>query len=291
MRYVGIVMVTVGFLALMANIVLGNPWIVPYLLWVALGVVGVAIAVNYPKPKKWRWWHWLAIGGPMIAVAIVLLLPLLRERSINRKCEATQMTIMKICVGVECFMADWGEFPPSGPKGKGTNGALVYQNLVYYLMGPHCLGWGRAEGGQAPVAGTVPDRTFGPYYVPDEGVQQPFVICDAFEPGRPILYFRNAPGGSALFHAEDNPLDASGQTGFASQEHFEMLVRPGGPTGDWVRKDYLLISPGPDRLYGHEVQDKVTLRMRPARRDEKASATCDDVTNFPHFPQHRQLRP
>jgi hypothetical protein len=81
-----------------------------------------------------------------------------------------------------------------------------------------------------------------------------------------------------VFDASDNPLDPTGRKGFASQEHFEMLVRRAD--GQWVRDDYLLISAGPDRLFGYAVEDEASGGPRPARPEEKENAWCDDVVNF-----------
>jgi hypothetical protein len=65
-----------------------------------------------------------------------------------------------------------------------------------------------------------------------------------------------------------------------------MLVRPKDPEGNrkWVQEDYLLISPGADRWYGHVVEDAVTHQLRPARPEEieSGAAMCDDITNFRH---------
>ena len=46
MRWIGIIMAVVGFFAVFGNLMLGNPWIVPYLVWGAVGVVGVIIVAS-----------------------------------------------------------------------------------------------------------------------------------------------------------------------------------------------------------------------------------------------------
>jgi hypothetical protein len=101
---------------------------------------------------------------------------------------------------------------------------------------------------------------------------------DAYKPPKPILYFQAEAGRNPLYDVHDNPLDPTGQTGFASQAHFEMLARPGG---NWVRSDHLLISAGPDGIYGPVVRDATTGKLRPALPGEK-DAGCDDVANFAH---------
>jgi hypothetical protein len=111
---------------------------------------------------------------------------------------------------------------------------------------------------------------------------RPVGFTDAFQPPKKILYFRAETGREPLFDVHDNPVDPDGKTGFASQEHFEMLAKRKGPDGkmDWVRKDFLLISAGKDRLFGPALIDAKTRHMRPAQPDEAAEATCDDVCNF-----------
>ena len=50
MRWLVMVMATLGLFAVMANLVLGTTWFVPYVVWGGVGVVGVIIVVNNP-PK------------------------------------------------------------------------------------------------------------------------------------------------------------------------------------------------------------------------------------------------
>jgi len=50
----------------------------------------------------------------------------------------------------------------------------------------------------------------------------------------------------------------------------------------WQRKDYLLISPGEDRLYGYVYEDfQDDNRIKAAETSQKRKqAMCDDITNF-----------
>ncbi|HUX16743.1 MAG TPA: hypothetical protein VMW52_09750, partial [Phycisphaerae bacterium] len=153
--------------------------------------------------------------------------------------------------------------------------------LAYYLLGPEGKGWGGPAGGAMPFGGKSTSPV-GPFYEGDP--DHPEAILDAFRPPMPILYFRAEPTEDPVFDASDNPLDLTGRKGFASQEHFEMLARRADgqrnvPPG-WVRTDYLLISAGPDRLFGYVVEDEASGGLRPARPEEKEKAWCDDVTNF-----------
>jgi Flp pilus assembly protein TadB len=52
MRWLGIIMAAVGIFAVVVNLLLGNPWIVPYLVWGGVGVVGVVLAARNPKEPK-----------------------------------------------------------------------------------------------------------------------------------------------------------------------------------------------------------------------------------------------
>jgi hypothetical protein len=193
--------------------------------------------------------------------------------------------------GVEAFKKDWGVYPPS----RWTNEPKEFQDacpaacLAYYLMGPGGRGWGKPEDGATPF-GDNSDRTWGPYFCDknygsdDLPKLQP--ITDWFSPPKFILYFRAEPGREPLFDASDVPLDPTGQMGFASQENFEMLVRPKGKDGNrhWVREDYLLISCGVDRYWGVVKQEissggSLTGRMTPATSEDK-EVFCDDITNF-----------
>ena len=131
-----------------------------------------------------------------------------------------------------------------------------------------------------PFGGTN-EKIFGPYFEKGgegSGNHPAAGVSDAFRPPMPILYFRAEPTEEPVFDAADNPLDPTGHEGFASQEHFEMLARRAD--GQWVRRDYLLISAGPDRLFGYVVEDEASGDLRPARPEEKEKATCDDIVNF-----------
>jgi hypothetical protein len=112
----------------------------------------------------------------------------------------------------------------------------------------------------------------------------PEAIFDGLEPAKPLLYFRFERDRDPPYDVRDNPVDPTGATGFASQEHFELFVRRKDASGTrkWVREDYLLIFPGYDRLYGHVIKDKATGKMRPARPEEvnTGMAVCDDTVNF-----------
>jgi len=192
---------------------------------------------------------------------------------------ATRNMIARLETGLGNFRADFGDYPPSDKEHMAAR-PYGYQNLALYLMGPSGQGWGGRAGGTMPFGGSN-EQIFGPYFerdIEDMRLHPAAPVSDAFKPTMPILYFRAEPTEDPVFDAADNPLDPTGQEGFASQAHFEMLVRRAD--GRWVRRDFLLISAGPDRLFGYVVEDASSGGLRPARPEEKEKAYCDDIANF-----------
>jgi prepilin-type N-terminal cleavage/methylation domain-containing protein len=155
------------------------------------------------------------------------------------------------------------------------------------------------------------------YYIPSgpskNDIHTSLSIQDAFNPAKRILYYRYEPASSPPYNANSGadikaelpPPDTihAPQLGdgsisgthtalgcvlsFASQPHFELLVRPNGKW--WVRQDYLLISCGADRYWGWVKQDKTsagyTGRMAPAIPTSSVpypytDSYCDDICNF-----------
>ena len=229
------------------------------------------------------------VGFLVVLPALGILFDILMPGPLNLAQKlATRNTLARLETGLGSFRADFGDYPPSDKEHMAAQ-PFGYQNLAYYLCGPEGRGWGKPAGGAMPFGGSNLE-IFGPYF--EGGTAES--IEDTFRPSMPILYFRAEPTEEPMFDAADNPLDPTGQEGFASQAHFEMLARRAA--GRWVRSDYLLISAGPDRLFGYVVEDKTSGGFRPARLrqggaplrrgearpDEKEKAFCDDVTNFAH---------
>jgi len=222
----------------------------------------------------------IAAGAAVLILVggFLLLLPKVQD-GISRPIVVTRTTINRLEAGLAGFRDNFGDYPPSDKEHMAAR-PYGYQNLALYLAGPDGQGWGGRAGGAMPFGGTN-EEIFGPYFerdVKDLRLHPAAPVSDAFKPAMPILYFRAEPTEEPMFDAADNPLDPTGREGFASQEHFEMLARRAD--GQWVRRDYLLISAGPDRLFGYVVEDKASGGLRPARPEEKEKACCDDVTNF-----------
>ena len=241
---------------------------------------------------------WIAAGAAVLLLVggtLVLFQQLFTYRILLPPPSPTRTAIRRLEAGLAGFYGDFGDYPPSDKEHMAAR-PYGYQNLAYFLCGPDGTGWGGRAGGAMPFGGTN-EEIFGPYFerdIKDLRLSPAAPISDAFQPPMPILYFRAEPTEEPMFDAADNPLDPTGREGFASQEHFEMLARRAD--GQWVRSDYLLISAGPDRLFGYVVEDKASGGLRPARLrpggaplrrgearpEEKEKATCDDVTNFKH---------
>jgi len=222
------------------------------------------------------------VAGAAVLILVggfLLLLPTVHVDGISRPIVVTRNTLTRLENGLAAFRDDFGDYPPSDKEHMAAR-PYGYQNLALYLAGPDGQGWGGRAGGTMPFGGTN-EEVFGPYFerdIEDMRLHPAAPISDAFRPPMPILYFRAEPTEKPMFDAADNPLDPTGRERFASQEHFEMLARRAD--GRWVRRDYLLISAGPDRLFGYVVEDKASGGSRPARPEEKEKAFCDDVTNF-----------
>ncbi|MBE3046903.1 hypothetical protein IMZ48_31115 [Candidatus Bathyarchaeota archaeon] len=238
-----------------------------------------------PRRKRPKWIFWvLAIAAICGMVGIVLPFLPMSRRSAGCNPVTDPPIVLRLTQGLEMFKYDWGVYPPSS---KCTEGAkeFGYQCLAYYLVGPAGNGWGKPFNQPLPFnlpSGSNSERAWGPYYNAHDVALE--TILDAFVPAKPILYFRFERDRDPPYDVRDNPVDPTGVNGFASQEHFELLVRPRQPKGGrkWVREDYLLICPGHDRLYGYVVEDKATGKMRPARPEEVDAgvAVCDDITNI-----------
>jgi prepilin-type N-terminal cleavage/methylation domain-containing protein len=240
----------------------------------------------------------------IIGLLISLLLPAINQAVIAVRVASTAHTIQGLSAGLEAFKAQFGIYPPSDDQhdnGHMKNGSAA---LLYYLMGPEQKGWGSNYQNKSPFGG-VATGAYGPYFAPDRpgdinsndmaGGGTMSTLWDSFNPGKNIMYFRFEPGDATPYDVKDcldpanNSLDQNAKGSFANQGQFELLVKPSGKA--WVREDYVLISPGADRYYGHMVAEvdgsqNPTGRLIPAVPGSggapPSNATCDDICNFNH---------
>lgn len=248
----------------------------------------------------------------IIAILVSLLLPAITGVMVSVRGAATANVIKNLGFALETFRNDWGVYPPSDnthpdkligvSTEAGTDAAFGYYNLFFALTGPEQRGWGASaqepNQNKGPFGGTCTEVK-PPYFLPEKASDRAWLdatggtshwgYVDAFKPGRPIFYFRYEPGDTNPYDANDNRphtgFDVNAQWSFASQIHFEWLVKPTDPSGTrrWVREDYLLISCGADRYWGFVKQTGSggTATIVPAlTQADMAIATCDDVANF-----------
>jgi len=247
----------------------------------------------------------LLVVMSIIGVLIGLLMPAVNAAVRAARVARTQAIIQSLTVGLEAFKGDWGVYPPSnndnasgdklegGPTGEGKGNPL----MALALMGPDGKGWGVKVAGQTggtdgilPFGG-VARNAYGPYFQQESGAMG--YVKDGF-PGVTaglILYYRFDPGDSSEggvfgnYNEKDNPRDKDLRTGFRDASHFRLSAMYTVADGAkrWQREDYLLISPGPDRLYGHVYFDPKKPDEVKAAEDadvRDGNAVYDDVTNF-----------
>lgn len=185
-------------------------------------------------------------------------------------------------------------------------------NLVYYLTGPAGNGWGFAAGGLMPfpsmtsggttMYGGTATRTFGPYYKVDMDPDGGYVryttdatghyvagFLDGFKPAGLILYFRSDrdASGKPVFRHTDNdylgmPTDPKERCkkNFVNSQAFEecVVMWRGTSYAQYVRQDYLLVSPGLDGRYGY-LKKSADGTLEPCAKKE-SDVTYDDFWNW-----------
>jgi len=250
----------------------------------------------------------LLVVMSIIGVLIGLLYPGINAAVRAARVARTQAIIQSLTVGLEAFKGDWGVYPPSnnsgddklegGPTGQGVG----YRLMAVALMGLDGKGWGVRAVDQTgatdwvlPFGGQA-RNAYGPYFQQESGATG--YVRDGFPTygsGGFILYYRFDPADSPVsglfgkYDGNDNPLgndkfqDGAGFND--DQGHFRLSAMYTAADGvsRWQRPDYLLISPGPDRLYGHVYFDPTSpdvLRAATSAEVGQGKAVYDDVTNF-----------
>ena len=242
----------------------------------------------------------------IIGLLVMLLMPVVNYAIVVAQGVATKSTINRIEAGLAGFYGDFGVYPPSDNLHETlTEGTpFGYKNLAIGLGGPDGIGWGwdgtTADkdkrmpfgGGTSTSPLATSDEKFGPYF---EGVYGQGIL-DSYKPAKPILYFRYEQSGNpeatdltqAVYDFNDNKddTDPKGEDGFSSQGNLMMLLRR-RETYQYMRRDYVLISAGPDRVFGYRVPDgdgtytfvDPSLAMQPPP-EAYTGAYCDDLANF-----------
>jgi len=244
----------------------------------------------------------------IIGLLIGLLLPAVNQAVIAARVGRTGAIIQSLSVSLAAFKADWGVYPPSNNSGndKLEGAPAEYkgcQLMAYALMGPYGKGWGVRGADQSgstsdwklPFGGEA-RKAYGPYFTQESG--DTAVVRDGFPTfgvGGAILYYRFDPRGSSglsnvfgNYEYNDNPAsdaDFRGYGGFKDREHFRLsaLYTAADRTQRWQRDDYLLISPGADRFYGHVFFDPLNPDVVKAATQvdiTQGRVVYDDVTNF-----------
>lgn len=231
----------------------------------------------------------------IIGLLVGLLLPAVNAAVVVVRAAATKSIIQGLGAGLEAFKADWGIYPPSNKTHEKLVGwkseGYGYQNIGIALMGPNGKGWGAPEQNTAPFGGSA-TATYGPYYEQERGITTSYVT-DAFgSPVRLIFYYRFEPNESSgvtylngNYDVADNQSGGAGTDlgkGFKDATHFQLSTVYKGPDNRprWHREDYVLISPGPDRLYGM-VNISGDSPVAATNTDiSRGEAFVDDINNF-----------
>ena len=207
----------------------------------------------------------LAIIG-IIGLLLGLLTLTVTSVRIRTRVQKSQFIISQLAGAIRVFHNERGEYPPSYQEDPDYFGSeWLVQALTGYQdeAGDWKTGWGFRDMARGKV--------FGPYNDAERlqrarvpgGATVRYEFVDAFD--RAILYYRyDSEDGYVALHndeARDDPPDPPSP----------LSAYLWGPGNDYIRKDFVLISPGPD---GEYLDDH-----RPYH-DGEWDKQCDDITNF-----------
>lgn len=205
----------------------------------------------------------------ILSMLITLTAPSILEVRKLFKMEQTRGILKDLGGACRLYAKDWEEYPPSGggvTKELKGRYALV-QALIGYMDGPTDGKDGRGAASKPRVGSERESRgrKLGPYTeakftsTPETSP----VFADAFS--NEIYYYRfTLQGGGGGEYEDDHNTDPRGPASL--REYLE------DPNGDYYRKDYVLITPGPDRKWlipGQENPD-----------DPNKARKTDDLANF-----------
>ena len=243
----------------------------------------------------------LLVVMTIIVILIGLLMPGISAAIAAARGAATRNIIYNLGLGLEAFKRDWNVYPPSDDKHEVLLPAPAsgYQNLGVALMGPTAKGWGTAWQINTNLPfGATANAVYGPYFQPPAGSTSPSKgVSDAYpSPPRKIFYYRyepsepagtgtNAPSSGLLnYRDNEDPSNNGPNYEFSPTDggyQFRCSVTYKGPDNKyhWRREDYVLISPGYDRMYGHVTDADPPAAATQADIDS-GKASYDDITNF-----------
>ncbi len=212
----------------------------------------------------------IAILGMLLGIMI----PTLNKVRIGAKVQKTQKIINQLSVACDMYQDDHKIYPVSGPSGGAgyTGSQRITQALTGYF--DHHTGarnWGNRQKGDDGEDGYgftlfTRGRKYGPYngthelkvHVAREENLGEWKIrycefLDGFD--RPILYYRFEESGYDAGHNTDGPSNLVGE-----------YLR--GPGGDIFRKDFVLLSRGPNGKWNVPY------------KNNQWQTDCDDPNNF-----------
>ena len=177
---------------------------------------------------------------------------------IRARVQKSQFIVNQLTGAIRIYHNERGEYPRSNEAGY-TGSEWLVQALTGYRDDDGKTGWGFRDTEYIDRG-----KVFGPYN-DTERIQRArtsdnpikYEFLDAFD--NPILYYRYDDG----YVAAHNP-----GAGPASLD----VTYLRGPGGEYFRKDFVLLSPGPDGRY-----DQIPYIQAPTSAWNR---NCDDITNF-----------
>ena len=179
-----------------------------------------------------------------------IMVPTIAKVRLSALVSKAQTVVSTIDGACRLYRGDHGIYPRSEPSNPYQNGA---ERLVQALIGY------QGDDGKSGLGFRIarPGRVYGPYNNCEEldrnKTQGRYVFEDPF--GSTILYYRYGAAGYVTDHNPDGP------------ENIEAYAT--GPNGRRFTESFLVLSPGPDEVYG------------PAPyHDGGFDRDCDDIFNF-----------